>query len=213
MTASGSGGSAGQPNEKDKDKQAKGQEEDAAGSKARRKVKHADDEPEEEKQVEALDEGDIALLKSYGLGPYTLALKQVEKDIDKALKSVNELAGVKESDTGLAHPSLWDLVSDKEAMSHEHALHVARCTKIVNANTDNAKYMITVKQIAKFVVALGERVSPTDIEEGHACGCGPDKVLDHDAASSQDRQVCAGDDGRGKARRDVRRRGRSQGLD
>lgn len=32
------------------------------------------------------------------------------------------------------------------------------------------KYLINVKQIAKFVVALGDKVSPTDIEEGMRVG-------------------------------------------
>jgi len=47
---------------------------------------------------------------------------------------------------------------------------VARCTKIINPNTDDAKYMINVKQIAKFVVGLGDRVAPADIEEGMRVG-------------------------------------------
>lgn len=47
---------------------------------------------------------------------------------------------------------------------------VARCTKIINPGTEDAKYMINVKQIAKFVVGLGEKVSPTDIEEGMRVG-------------------------------------------
>ena len=37
-------------------------------------------------------------------------------------------------------------------------------------NPDKGKYVINVKQIAKFVVKLGERVSPTDIEEGMRVG-------------------------------------------
>ena len=51
-------------------------------------------------------------------------------------------------------------------------MQVARCTKIIqNADDpDKAKYVINVKQIAKFVVDLGERVSPTDIEEGMRVG-------------------------------------------
>ena len=32
------------------------------------------------------------------------------------------------------------------------------------------KYVINIKQIAKFVVSLGERVAPTDIEEGMRVG-------------------------------------------
>ena len=47
---------------------------------------------------------------------------------------------------------------------------VARCTKIIDANTDDAKYVINVKQIAKFVVGLGDRVAPADIEEGMRVG-------------------------------------------
>lgn len=32
------------------------------------------------------------------------------------LKRVNELAGIKESETGLAPPALWDLAADKQAL-------------------------------------------------------------------------------------------------
>ena len=57
-------------------------------------------------------------------------------------------------------------------MSEDHPLQVARCTKIIQdeKDPDKSKYVINVKQIAKFVVKLGERVSPTDIEEGMRVG-------------------------------------------
>ncbi|CAM9284209.1 unnamed protein product [Chrysoparadoxa australica] len=55
-------------------------------------------------------------------------------------------------------------------MQEEQPLQVARCTKIIDAGQDDAKYMINVRQIAKFVVGLGEKVSPTDIEEGMRVG-------------------------------------------
>jgi len=77
---------------------------------------------------------------------------------------------VKESDTGLAPPIQWDLVADKQMMQEEQPLQVARCTKIINAGGEDAKYVINVKQIAKFVVGLGDRVAPTDIEEGMRVG-------------------------------------------
>ncbi|KAM3379970.1 hypothetical protein P3S68_005543 [Capsicum galapagoense] len=77
---------------------------------------------------------------------------------------------IKESDTGLAAPSQWDLVSDKQMMQEEQPLQVARCTKIISPNTEDAKYVINVKQIAKFVVGLGDKVSPSDIEEGMRVG-------------------------------------------
>ena len=34
---------------------------------------------------------------------------------------------------------------------------VARCTKIINADSEDAKYIINVKQFAKFVVDLAEQ--------------------------------------------------------
>ena len=52
----------------------------------------------------------------------------------------------------------------------EQPLQVARCTKIINADTDDPKYIINVKQFAKFVVDLGDQVAPTDIEEGMRVG-------------------------------------------
>jgi len=147
------------------------------------------------------DEGDIALLKSYGLGPYSTIIKQLEEEIKTHQEKVKDMIGIKESDTGLSQPSQWDLVGDKQMMSEEAPLQVARCTKIIaddnttggsnsnNNNNDDSnnsnsndgggglaagsgsnKYVINVKQIAKFVVGLGEKVAPTDIEEGMRVG-------------------------------------------
>ena len=52
----------------------------------------------------------------------------------------------------------------------EHPLMVARCTKIINKNTPDAKYLINIKQSAKYVVGLGQKVAQTDIEEGMRVG-------------------------------------------
>jgi 26S proteasome regulatory subunit T1 len=148
---------------------------------------------EKEDAPPPLDEGDIALLKSYGLGPYSVSIKTLEEEIKKHQQTVKDLIGIKESDTGLSPPSMWDLVGDKQMMSEEAPLQVARCTKIISGegdsengggggggggppnamNSSNAagnKYVINVKQIAKFVVGLGEKVAPTDIEEGMRVG-------------------------------------------
>ena len=80
------------------------------------------------------------------------------------------LLGIKESDTGLANPALWDLQADKQTLTSEQPLQVARCTKIINAESEDAKYIINVKQFAKFVVDLHDNVAPTDIEEGMRVG-------------------------------------------
>ncbi|CAN4089234.1 unnamed protein product [Withania somnifera] len=120
-----------------------------------------EDEIKDEKNPRPLDEDDIALLKTYGLGPYSTSIKTVEKEIKDMAKKINDL---------LAAPSAWDLVSDKQMMQEEQSIQVARCTKIISPNTEDAKYVINVKQIAKFVVGLGDKVSPTDIEEGMRVG-------------------------------------------
>ena len=128
------------------------------------------DVDEDNKPIKALTEEDVRIMQAYGAGSYTAKIKSLENEIKSLSKKVNELAGIKESDTGLAHPSRWDLVADKQMMQEEQPLQVARCTKIMNPNTDDAKYLINIKQIAKFVVGLGDKVAPTDIEEGMRVG-------------------------------------------
>lgn len=134
-------------------------------------AKPGSSDPEaEEKPIKTLSEEDVRIMQAYGAGPYASRIKKLESDLKDIAKRVNEVSGIKESDTGLAHPSRWDLVSDKQALQEEQPLQVARCTKIIDANTDKAKYIIHIKQIAKFVVGLGDRVAPTDIEEGMRVG-------------------------------------------
>ncbi|KAI9446866.1 hypothetical protein H4582DRAFT_2125135 [Lactarius indigo] len=147
---------------------------------------------EKEEKIIPLDESDIQILKTYGQGPYAAQLKKTETDIKDVQKRINEKLGIKESDTGLASPNLWDLPADRLRMNEEHPFQVARCTKIIKmdeaaaeaARAVNAmgalqgqkgadeqdKYLINIKQIAKFVVSLGDRVAPTDIEEGMRVG-------------------------------------------
>jgi len=137
------------------------------------------EDEKEEKEIKSLDEGDIKLLKSYGQGPYSKSLKQVETDIADTIKRVNELAGIKESDTGLGPPALWDLAADKQTLQSEQPLQVARCTKIINADSEDSKYIINVKQFAKFVVDLAEQVASTDIEEGMRVGVDRNKYQIH----------------------------------
>eukprot|EP00158_Paraphelidium_tribonemae_P002728 Partr_v1_DN25622_c0_g1_i4_m4530 putative 26S protease regulatory subunit len=128
-----------------------------------------DDKPQE--QIKVLDESDIALLKTYGQGPYAVELKKITGELDDIQKRINEKMGIKESDTGLAPPNLWDVPGDRQRMAEEQSLQVARCTKIVQGEEgEEAKYVINLKQIAKFVVGLGDKVSPTDIEEGMRVG-------------------------------------------
>ncbi|XP_010227936.1 26S proteasome regulatory subunit 7A isoform X1 [Brachypodium distachyon] len=139
-------------------------------------------EPEDdvmnEKNRRPLDEDDITLLKTFGLGPYSINnIMKVEKEIKEKAKKMNDLLGIKESDTGLAPPSQWDPVSGKKMMQEEQPLQVASCMKIISSNTDDAKYVIHTKQIAKVyfgghcsLPVSGDKVFPIDIEEGIRSG-------------------------------------------
>ncbi|KAG7925909.1 hypothetical protein KL925_003671 [Ogataea polymorpha] len=136
------------------------------------------DDPEEEKKedkITPLSEGDIQVLKTYGAAPYSQSIREIEKDLKELETRIKEKIGVEESDTGLASPNLWDVAADRKRMSEEQPLQVARCTKMIEPSAEEeadgkTKYVINIKQIAKFVVGLGERVSPTDIEEGMRVG-------------------------------------------
>jgi len=112
----------------------------------------------------------LAAAGAQGVGPYTKSIQTTQDDINGLMKKIEATIGIKESDTGLAPPSQWDLVQDKQMMQEEQPLQVARCTKIISPNTEDAKYVINVRQIAKFVVGLGDRVAPADIEEGMRVG-------------------------------------------
>ena len=134
-----------------------------------RKIKEKEGE---EKPIESLDEGDIELLKSYGAGMYAEAIKQTEEDIESTLKRVNGLSGIKESDTGLAQTALWDLAADRQSLMNDPSLAVARITRILDAATDDPRYMIHIRKTAKYLVDLDRDVAPTDFEEGMRVGVG-----------------------------------------
>ena len=54
---------------------------------------------------------------------YHGSIKKTEDDIQSVLKRVNELTGIKESDTGLAPPAHWDLAADKQILQSESHLY------------------------------------------------------------------------------------------
>jgi 26S proteasome regulatory subunit T1 len=118
----------------------------------------------------ALSESDIALFKRYGKGPYTESIKKAEEDIKSFNQKITALCGIKESDTGLALPAQWNLAQDQMMLKQDPTLQVGRCTKIMNAGTEDAKYIVHLKHMGKFVVGLDEKLAPTDVEEGMRVG-------------------------------------------
>jgi hypothetical protein len=73
----------------------------------------------------------------------------VETDIAEISKRVNELAGIKESDTGLAPPALWDLAADKQSMQSEQPLQVLH-----NISFLPAVFCISIRWIRKLIGLL-----------------------------------------------------------
>ena len=112
--------------------------------------------------IKVLDEGDIAILKAYSQAAYAQGIKTAEQDIKAIHDRIAQQTGLKEIDTGLAPQHLWDLQADQQRMRSEEPLQVARCTKIIEPGK---KYLISIKQYAKFVVELGKDVAEEDIEE------------------------------------------------
>ena len=124
---------------------------------------------EKKQKSTGADEEDIEILKKYGKGPYTEKIKNIEEDVDKLTKNINTLCGIRESETGLALPSNWVISQDKMALG-EDSLMVGRITKILDKDTDHTRYIIHIRQNAKYVVDLNDQLSPTDVEEGMRVG-------------------------------------------
>jgi 26S proteasome regulatory subunit T1 len=110
------------------------------------------------------------LFKRYGKGPYAEPIKKAEDDIKNFNQKITALCGIKESDTGLALPAQWNLAQDQMMLKQDPTLQVGRCTKILNAGSEDAKYIVHLKHMGKFVVGLDEKLAPTDVEEGMRVG-------------------------------------------
>lgn len=131
------------------------------------KSKHGEDDEE----FKALDKDDIKLLQTYGRGPYTDSIRKLEDGLKEKVKAINDAKGIKESDMGLANPSMWDLAADKQMQGQEQSLLVGRVKQIINPGDENAQYMVQMAQSSKYVVGLAEDTAPTDVEESMRVGC------------------------------------------
>ena len=88
-----------------KDEDKKDQQIDSSSKKEEEKKKDV----QKDEKGQPLTEQDIALIQRYGKGPYTQAIKVVEDEIKKQNTTITALCGIKESDTGLALPTQWNL--------------------------------------------------------------------------------------------------------
>ena len=126
-------------------------------------------EEEEKLKKTGADEDDIDILKKYGRGPYSEKINTIGSEVKDLTSEVNKLCGIRESETGLSLPSNWLVIEDKKAVNSE-PLMVGRIIKILDKDTDHSRYMIHLRQVAKYVVDLGSKLSPTDVEEGMRVG-------------------------------------------
>ena len=88
------------------------------------------------------------------------ACKGLEKDIQDLFTEIQKKVGVKETETGLAPPSQWDLQSDKLKLQREAPLIVARCLKIYQGQPTPEEEILRnethqeVVQSTKYIVNL-----------------------------------------------------------
>ncbi len=128
-----------------------------------------ENEQNEKTPVKVADEADIDVFKRYGKGQYSEKIKGIEDEVKTMTKGINKLCGIRESETGLSLPSNWVPEQDRQALG-EDSLMVGRITKILDPNTDHSRYIIHIRQMAKYVVDIHENLSPTDVEEGMRVG-------------------------------------------
>ncbi|KAL7714337.1 26S protease regulatory subunit [Entamoeba marina] len=122
----------------------------------------------EEEKTKALDEEEIAILTAYSRGPYAEPIKSLEKDVGDLATEINNLIGIQESDTGLAPTSQWDLNGDKQLME-EQPLLVSRCVKAM-PEAREPRYVIAIKEYARFVVGKANKVDINAIQDGTRIG-------------------------------------------
>ena len=82
------------------------------------------------------------------------------------------MIGLREKDTGLAVPTLWNLEHDKVILNTEKALRVGTILQVLKQeNEDLPRYIVNFKHEGRYVVGLSQELAPTDIQVGMRVGC------------------------------------------
>ncbi|CBK21168.2 uncharacterized protein [Blastocystis hominis] len=120
--------------------------------------------PKEETSPKALQEAEVDEMKKY-MGPYVREIQEIEKKIKELESEVNKAVGAKESDTGLAPPSQWNLDQDSKRAKGKSYM-IAQCVQAITTEKKEPAFVIQIPQFAKFVSGLDKNVSSVDIEVG-----------------------------------------------
>jgi 26S proteasome regulatory subunit T1 len=119
-----------------------------------------------------LDENEVKLILKYGKSHYADDISATEAEIKAIYERVNAKLGLREGETGLSSPALWDLNGDSSRMKTEKTLQVARCSKVMEGETEaEDRYVVSIKQMgAKFVVERYKQLPRESVSEGMRVG-------------------------------------------
>lgn len=115
------------------------------------------------------DEKDVGFVMSYGKNYYADDIKRLEREIDTLFDQINVKLGTKEVETGLAPPSKWDLNGDKQKLQSDQTLQVAKVVDILTGYAE-PRYMISIRQMAKFIVGKSKKLEASEISKGMRVG-------------------------------------------
>lgn len=120
-------------------------------------------------QKNIIDESSIGMVLSYGKNYYNDEIKTLETEINTLFDQINLKLGTKEVETGLAPPSQWNLMADKRRMQTDPTLQVARVVDILEGYSE-PRYMISIRQMAKFIVGKSKKLEASEIQKGIRVG-------------------------------------------
>nr|GMC55753.1 26S proteasome regulatory subunit 7 [Ipomoea batatas] len=97
----------------------------------------------DETKEQPLDEDDIAFPNTDDIGPCVEAIDEAEEEIQNLEKKIKDLLPLRINNTALAPPSKWDRDFDMRILiGADKALKVATCTRIINPNSKDTRYLI-----------------------------------------------------------------------
>ena len=117
-----------------------------------------------------LDESNLVNIARLNKNFYSDTIVELESEIEKLQDIINLKLGTKEVETGLAPPYTWDLDRDRRTLNQNQPLQVAKVVKTISDDPAEYKYMISIKQMAKFIVGKGKYIEHTEVYDGMRIG-------------------------------------------
>lgn len=121
-------------------------------------------------QASLLDENNLIKISQLNRNYYTDSINQLENEILKLQDIINLKLGTKEVETGLAPPYLWNLDKDRMALTKSQPLQVAKVVKTISPGPNEYTYMISIKQMAKFIVGKSKYFEHAKVYDGMRVG-------------------------------------------